>query len=160
MYLQDYDGVYPNAVNPGDKVRPDRWEYLDPDFVKLIPTLPQFHEVLFPYIKSKEVFHCPSDSGLQYLDAFPGWGIEASPSSYAKLGTSYFYRSEYALYRASDTRLPNRLADRPVLTDASGQWHGSPSEPIDVGKNYRYNMLFIDGHVRNSPHSLLSTLYN
>ena len=159
MYLQDYDGVYPNAVSPGDVSNPERWNYKDPDFVKIIPTLPQFHTLMYPYIKSKEVFHCPSDNGLKYLDAFPGWLLEASPSSYAKVGTSYFYDAEYALTRSRDSQITQTTVN-PIVIDASGQWHGSPSEPIDVGKNYRYNMLFTDGHVRNLPHSQLVTVFN
>ena len=67
LYAQDYDGLYPVAVDPADRTTPQIWDAL-PDFKAQIPGLPWLHEVLQPYVKSKELFHCPSDTGALIED--------------------------------------------------------------------------------------------
>ncbi len=150
LYIQDYDGVYPYAINPADRAHPDRW-IEHPDFMAEIPRLPQFHEILYPYTRSKEVFRCPSDWGLQVAEIVPGWLLDASPSSYEVFGTSYFYHTFLAALQATDARV-TVPADTMVLLDADGKWHGSGSEPQFAGFMRRYNILFADGHVRNMTH--------
>ena len=59
MYAQDYDELYPWAVDPTDKYTPVIWGGF-PEFQAQIPFMPFVHEALQPYIKSKELFHCPS----------------------------------------------------------------------------------------------------
>src|SRR5579871_3515415 len=63
MYMQDNDGLYPYAVDPADKYTPQIWASA-PDFMQQIPNIGLMHEVLQPYIKSKELFHCPADTGF------------------------------------------------------------------------------------------------
>lgn len=163
MYVQDYDGYYPFAINPADHAHPELWgkdpvDY-DPAFQALIPTLPQLHEVLLPYTRSKEVFHCPSDFGLSVMDPFPGWMLDASPSSYARFGTSYFYHTGLAQKRISESSLQNSSICY-ILRDANGKWHGSYSEPILAHQTLRYNVLFADIHVKNLNHGTVAMLYN
>jgi general secretion pathway protein G len=154
LYRQDYDGLYPAAVNPADAAHPDAWAQY-PEFMAAIPRLPQFHQVLAPYTKSKAIFRCPADFGLQVLDPFPGWELNAEPSSYAAFGTSYFYRTRLARLHATDA-LITQPADTWVLMDAGGLWHGSDSDPPLVLATYRrYNLLLADGHVRNVAHQEL-----
>src|SRR2546429_4574367 len=67
------------------------------------PTLfpyPTLFRSLQPYIKSKELFHCPGDTGFEFED-FTGLPIDpggtppnATPTSFKKFGTSYYYRTE------------------------------------------------------------------
>ena len=52
MYAQDYDGLYPYAVDPADRITPQIWNAL-PDFKAQIPDLPWVHTLLQPYVKSR-----------------------------------------------------------------------------------------------------------
>jgi general secretion pathway protein G len=60
MYAQDNDGLYPFSVDPADRYTPQIWNAF-PEFKALIPTMSMVHEALQPYVKSKELFHCPAD---------------------------------------------------------------------------------------------------
>lgn len=163
MYVQDYDGYYPFAINPANHAHPEQWgkdpsDY-DPAFQALIPTLQQLHEVLLPYTRSKEVFHCLSDFGLSVMDPFPGWGLDASPSSYARFGTSYFYHTGLAQKHISESSLQNSSMSY-ILYEANGKWHGSYSEPLIAHQTLRYDVLFADFHVKNINHGTIAMLYN
>lgn len=155
MYLQDADGFYPFAINPYNHAYPELWGSdpvdIDPVFQALIPVLPEFHEVVQPYIKSREVFHCPSDFGLIVSDPYPGWMLDASPSSYAVFGTSYFYHTQLAQLHLSEAALLNP-SEAYILEDANGKWHGSYSEPYYAYLTLRYEVLFTDYHVKNLNH--------
>ena len=75
MYAQDYDGLYPFAVDPADKWTPQIWAS-HPAFQAQIATMPLISEALQPYVKSKEIFHCPADTGFDYEDFVPGLMID------------------------------------------------------------------------------------
>ena len=81
LYASDYDGFYPVAVDPADRFTPQIWNSI-PDFKAQIPALPWLHEVLQPYVKSKELFHCPSDAGTKIED-FTGLLLDGTPSAFA-----------------------------------------------------------------------------
>jgi prepilin-type N-terminal cleavage/methylation domain-containing protein/prepilin-type processing-associated H-X9-DG protein len=67
MYMQDYDGAYPLA-----------W-YQTPQY--------GFDVVLFPYIKSYQVFECPSNKATpRYWEGYPRMGMQPIPGSYAMNG--------------------------------------------------------------------------
>lgn len=153
LYTQEYDALYPEAVNPADAAHPERWAHF-PKFEARIPQLPEFHTLLLPYARSMAIFHCPADFGLRLDDPFPGWEVSASPSSFAAFGTSYFYHTRLARLNARDASLRNP-AGTWVAIDASGQWHGSDSDPSQVAVMRRYNLLFADGHVRGLNHAQL-----
>jgi general secretion pathway protein G len=155
-YTQDYDGLLPFAVNPSDRAHPDRWSD-NPDFQAAIPILPQLHEILQPYLKSRDDFHCPSDAGLHFHDPFPGWELDASPSSYAVFGTSYFYRTKLAAEHARMSTL-NSPSGTTVLSDADGKWHGSTDHLLFETAELRYNALFADTHVKSISHQDLARL--
>ncbi len=149
MYGMDYDDLYPLAVDPTDKFTPEIWRDY-PQWQSWIPFLPLLHEVLQPYQKSREIWRCPSDTGLSVQD-FTGVPFPAYPSLYERYGTSYLFRTEIAfrLLRIGSMRFP---AQTNLLFDGSGKWHGSkslfaPDYPPDP--NYRYNCLFADLHVKN-----------
>lgn len=159
MYSQDYDGLYPYAIDPADRYTPQIWNAF-PDFQKDLPYISFVHEVLQPYIKSKELFHCPADYGFDRED-FTGLEIDpygkppnASPSSYQKFGTSYYYRTEIALRHAGDQtfQTPSELN---VLFDGAGKWHGSFFPP-----SLRYVTLFGDAHAKKLTHDRLLELWS
>ncbi len=156
MYSQDYDGIYPYMVDPADKYTPFIWNS-DPVFMSQIPNIGLVQDVLQPYVKSQELFHCPSDYGFDTED-FTGLFIDpsgnppnASPSSFKKFGTSYYFRTEIAEKHAGDAtfQTPSQLN---VLFDGAGRWHGG-SQMVD----WRYNVLFADGHAKNQSFLQLQT---
>lgn len=158
MYAQDYDGIYPYGVDPADRFTPQIWSSF-PAFQQAIPSIPYVHDMLQPYVRSKEIFHCASDTGFDVED-FTGLEIDpkgmppnAQPSSFAKFGTSYYYRTEISLVHAGEQtfRSPTEVN---VLFDGAGKWHGG-FLPWDR----RYVTLFADAHVKNLTRDRLQTLW-
>ncbi|MCW5937593.1 MAG: prepilin-type N-terminal cleavage/methylation domain-containing protein [Fimbriimonadaceae bacterium] len=156
LYMQDFDDIFPSAVDPVDKFRPEIWSEF-PDFQARIPDMPMLHEALQPYVKSAEVFRCPADSGSELMDDQPDVEFKTAPTMYSGYKTSYFFRTEIAFKYFSSTRfkLPSNVN---VLFDAFGHWHGDggPVTRSDFyggyeGKvtRFRYNTLFGDMHVRS-----------
>ncbi|MHB8634983.1 MAG: type II secretion system protein [Fimbriimonadaceae bacterium] len=156
LYMSDSDDIFPSAVDPADKYDPGMWSSF-PQFAAMIPRMPLMSDVLQPYLKSREVFHCPADSGMEVLDNHFPDKLVASPSLYLQFGTSYFFRTEIAFKQLSQTsfRLP---ADVNVMMDGAGSWHGSARAPsadddyatyYSLTRNYRYNCLFGDFHAKS-----------
>lgn len=167
LYMGDSDDRFPFAVDPIDKVRPEIWSTY-PDFQAQIPTMPYLHEAIQPYIKSKEIFHCPSDGGTQVLDDRPHISFVTSPTMYKTYGTSYFFRTEIAFKAFSQDRF-QFPADVNVLMDAAGHWHGDGGMmTADVDpffftakiKGYRYNTLYGDMHVKSLIFDQLQKAWN
>jgi len=154
MYAQDYDGVYPYALDPADKFTPQIWNAF-PAFQADFPNMLMIHQALQPYVKSKELFHCPGDTGFDRED-FTGLEIDptgtprnANPTSFQKFGTSYYYRTEIALRHAGDATFQFPSAVN-VIFDGAGKWHGS-AFPIVC----RYNVVFADGHTKSQSYDQL-----
>jgi len=156
MYATDYDGLYPVAVDPADRYTPQIWDAF-PDFQAQIPTMPWLHEVLQPYVKSRELFHCPGDTGMMIED-FTGQLLNGTPTMYGKFGTSYLYRTEIAFRHAGDASFQTP-AQLNVYMDGSGLWHGSGASDLSIGVGHFYesnpdlfgrrcNTLHGDGHVK------------
>lgn len=141
MYTQDYDGLYPHAVDPMDRFAPGVWSRF-PTFASAIPQIGLVHQVLQPYVVSASIFSCPADTGFANGD-FNGLPLNAFPTSYTKFNTSYYYRTEFAARLANESTVasPSQIN---MLFDGTGLWHGTLI-PIDR----RYNVLFADGHVKN-----------
>lgn len=159
MYAEDNDGLYPFAVDPADRYTPQIWDS-EPEFRALIPAMSLVHEALQPYVKSQEIFHCPADTGFDVED-FTGLEIDptgnppnASPSSFKKFGTSYYYRTEIAFRRAGEMTFQNP-AEVNVLFDGAGKWHGSLL-PFSL----RYVTLFADGHTKTLTRDRLQEIWN
>lgn len=165
LYMGDWDDVFPHAVDPVDKYRPEIWAH-EPEFMDRIPYMPLLSEALQPYLENHDVFHCPSDDGTEVVDDQPWVDFKSAPSLYATYGSSYFFRTEIAFKFFSQTRfqLP---ADINVLFDAAGHWHGTGAR---VEKNeqdlrnkltgYRYGTLFGDMHVRSLAFDQLRQAWN
>ena len=158
LYMGDSDDVFPAALDASDKYSSTIWES-KPEWKARIEAMPMLHEVLQPYLKSRELFHCPSDVGAKYLDNNPWVKINAGSNMYGTYGSSYFFRTEIAFQYFTQTRfkLP---ADVNVLFDGGGHWHGA-GRAIDDGDvnnypqtysllhTYRYNCLYGDFHARS-----------
>jgi len=141
MYAAHYDELFPWAVDATDRYTPVIWgDY--PEFQAQIPYMPMIHEALQPYIRSRDIFRCPSDTGYDVED-FNGVPLDARPSSYERFGTSYNYRTEIAFRHFGELNMRNPASTN-VLFDASGAWHGGL-----VFDRMRYNVLHGDGHTKN-----------
>ncbi|HSV75039.1 MAG TPA: DUF1559 domain-containing protein [Chthonomonadales bacterium] len=152
MYMQDYDEVFPWAIDPTDRYTPQIWSP-HPEWQRWLATMPMLHEVLQPYVRSAELFHCPADTGYDIVD-FTGEALDARPTSYDRFGTSYNFRTELALRRLTDAAL-QRPSHINVVFDAAGAWHGGV-----VIDRMRYNVLHGDGHVRNLSRSQVEMLWD
>ena len=166
LYMGDHDDIFPYAVDASDKFDPNIWAG-QPAFAAQIPFMLELPDALLPYTKSKEIFHCPSDSGTQVLDNhFPDKFV-SSPSLFATFHSSYLFRTEIAFKFLSQDRfqLP---AEVNVLFDGAGHWHGGGRglrEGDDVGtyfdliRTYRYTTLMGDFHVKSITRSQLDALW-
>jgi len=91
------------------------------------PNLPCITDVLLPYLKTREIMHCPSDREDNYFE---------------KEGTSYEYPHYLSGKRVDQTFLGKRWGETstPVLFDFA-PFHNRAGEPGAI------NFLFGDGHV-------------
>lgn len=141
MYASDYDGLYPFAVDAADSNCPQIWDGF-PQWKALIPYMPRLKDSLQPYVKNRELFHCASDTGYDHLENTP-YPIDAEPTAFAGVGSSYHYRTEVAFAHSGPSLLPDPVATN-IMMDGHGSWHG--------GRKYedgRWNVLFGDGHVKS-----------
>jgi general secretion pathway protein G len=156
LYEGDYDDVFPFAVDPSDKWASDIWDQ-SPQWKAEIPHMPLLSDALQPYLKNREVLHCPADTGMYYLDSHYPTVLECAPSMFATYGSSYLFRTEIAFryLTQSDFKLP---ANVNVLMDGAGNWHGNGRElqqsddsgtVFELLSSYRYNTLFGDFHAKN-----------
>jgi len=152
MYAQDYDELYPWAVDPTDKYTPEIWSPY-PEFQAQIPFMPMMHEALQPYVRSQALFRCPSDSGYDVED-FTGMPLDARPSSYQKFGTSYNFRTEIAFRHLGEASMRDPTGVN-VMFDASGRWHGGL-----ILDQMRYNVLHGDGHTKNLNRAQVQALWD
>jgi prepilin-type N-terminal cleavage/methylation domain-containing protein/prepilin-type processing-associated H-X9-DG protein len=143
MYASDYDELYPFAKDPADEFCPVIWSDF-PQWQAWIPYMPRLTDALNPYIRTREVWHCPSDHGFTELED-TGLPLDGTPSSFAAFGTSYFYRTEIC-FRQILMGSPARVAEINLIFDAHGSWHGRSQR--DSQK--RWNILYADGHVKTA----------
>lgn len=156
LYMNDYDDVFPHAIDPSDRYDENMWDS-QPDWKAEIPRMPMLHEALDPYVKSVEVFHCPSDTGMEILDNHYPDPFPVHPSMHLIYRCSYLFRTEIAFraWTSTSFQLP---ANVNVMFDAAGHWHGgagaaSPNDDFEhfmqKRREYRYNTLFGDFHVKS-----------
>ena len=157
LYAQDNDDRYPIA---SDSI--DRYIYLwtpsteeEPRVRQLQKTMPILRDILNPYIKEKNIWRCPSDTGgtAPYKNELGlNLDIQLKPTSFDQFGTSYAYRVKLGMQDAAYPATcivgsPPDQEDRgvsssAVLTDITGYWHGDKSN-----LERKTNILFADGHV-------------
>lgn len=166
LYMTDHDDIFPYAIDASDKYDPSIWAG-QPAFQAQIPYMLEMPDALMPYTKSKEVFHCPSDTGTRILDNHFPDPFVSSPSLYATYRSSYLFRTEIAFKFLSQDRfqLP---ADVNVMFDGAGHWHGSGrglqagddvDTYLDLVRTYRYTTLMGDFHVKSVTRDQLDRLW-
>lgn len=155
LYSQDNDERYPVGADS-----PDRGSYLwDPSSEQeaMLPTIPLLRDITNPYLRSHDVWHCPSDAGDQTLPLNDASGdlfyVDLKPTAYERLGTSYLYRLQLGMDGVNfpgDCTLGNPpyaeavgSASLGILVDAAPNWHGEAAS-LDTQKS---NILYADGHV-------------
>ena len=166
LYENDYDDVFPFAVDASDKWDPDIWSQ-SPQWQTEIAHMPLLSDALQPYVKSHEIFHCPSDTGMYYLDSHYPSVLQCSPSMYATYGSSYLFRTEIAFRYMTQTNF-HLPANVNVLMDGAGHWHGNARALSDQDDGqtvayllsaYRYNTLFGDFHAKNLTYDQLQSAW-
>lgn len=166
LYMNDFDDVFPQALDASDKYASTIWGSR-PEWSGRIGEMPMMHEVLYPYLKSKDVFQCPSDTGTKVLDNHFPIQLPSAPSMFKTYGSSYFFRTEIAFRQMTGTsfQLP---ADVNVMFDGAGHWHGAARrlEPTDsfqdvfeLRRQYRYNTLFGDMHAKSLAYGQLQAAW-
>ena len=155
LYAHDNEDLFPYGGDPNDiNSSPNIWlTAAGGKYAAAAATLKPLPVVLDPYIKNNEVWHCPSDTGFDYLDT-SNTAISAHPSSFEQYGSSYYYRTTMIFKRKTLSGLTgyenyppytqHGPSDVDILNDGSGSWHGGINE-ID----WRYNVLYGDFHAKN-----------
>lgn len=167
LYMGDYDDKFPYGLDAVDRYRPEIWSEW-PAWQARIPYMEMLHEVLQPYLKNHDIFHCPSDRGTEVVENQFPMTLLSAPSAFETFGTSYNYRTELAFRGMcqSDMEWP---ATTNVLFDAAGHWHGSeravrPSDPYQTAyqlmRGYRYNVLYCDMHVKSIQYQALQKAWS
>jgi general secretion pathway protein G len=155
LYMADNDDLFPYAVDNSDKLHPEIWAPY-PQFQAQIPGMQLMQDALQPYVKSKDLFHCPSDSGSKVLDSHFPTSYLAKQSQFKTFGSSYLFRTEIAFKQQTQTSLQSP-ADINVMFDGAGHWHGnagalSANDGEDIFQKlsaYRYDCVFADMHTKN-----------
>lgn len=159
LYMDAHDDFFPQGLDVSDKFTPQIWDAF-PEFKARIASMPMLHEILMPFVKSKDIFHCPSDTGTNILDNNLNVPFRAGPSIFGTpgYGSSYFFRTEIAFRSMSGTSLA-LPASVNVYFDGAGHWHSSARSATEQDKRdgtvfdllrlYRYNCLFGDMHAKN-----------
>jgi prepilin-type N-terminal cleavage/methylation domain-containing protein/prepilin-type processing-associated H-X9-DG protein len=115
------------------------------------------HEVLMPYMKSREIWRCPADGGFDYCGPYEGTYLPSHPSSYQKWGSSYITRTELILLKKPISSMEAVTVDNQsvgpagigLFFDAVGYWHGSKAFLGGSTASYRNNVSFLDGHAKS-----------
>ena len=174
MYAQDFDGLPPYGADASDKRVAGMWDG-QPKCKAKIDAMPwlHYHEdlslpkpnnwvpgALDSYMKSRDLWRCPGDTGFDYLDNNfdPATGnlraMPARPTMYEAYGASYLFHTVIAFSETPiDSMTGKNFAGKEVgpaqinmLFDGNGSWHGQPFS-LGVG-GLRYVTLFMDGHAK------------
>lgn len=147
LYARDFDGKIPRGVDPEDRFNPEIWRQTNSPFGGAFfddaTRTPFLHEILRPYVKSPEVFHCPADQGWTQsrLPTLSNSGLRnVKPSSFAKYGTSYFCFTKYGFALQTSADLPDPA--NVLLVFDGDLWHSNAGRQL-------INGMFADGHVEN-----------
>ena len=155
QYAQDSDDHYPYGGDPGD-LNTDSWQ--DSEKGKYWPAIQSMkanHQtlpnVMAGYVKDRNLWRCPDDSGFDFGGAFEDLPLAAHPSCFQAFGMSYGYTTLLALdgqtvgsVRAWSYLPPyseHNPVEVPLFSDQVGRWHGGAER-----SEGRLNMVMVDGH--------------
>lgn len=159
LYLIDFDGTYPNAV---DSFIKPYCAVMATDVVSCLNGQ-RIQDLVAPYA-GPMVFACPLDRGLRVVDFLQFPSVQ-SPTCFSSSGSSYWYNEVLAIKKATSTSLWNPSLAA-VLSDRTGAWHGGKPINSDSTQNpnflrlyrgFRYNTAFADGHVKSLTPRQLNT---
>ncbi len=144
LYARDYDGKIPLGVDPEDRNNPAIWRNSGAyggAFYSDATTIPYLHEVLRPYVRSPETFHCPADVGWTQskLPSMNGGLHDVKPSSYARFGTSYYCFTVWGFSQQTANDIPE--PGETLLVFDGDLWHQNAGQSL-------LNGLFADGHAQ------------
>lgn len=147
LYQSDHDGLFPRGGDPTDTHTALWQQDADGVYATEADALPPLTLVMRPYLRSRNVWQCPSDTGFDETES--GQPLNARPTSFEAFAMSYYYRTELTLKRkqeltAYEPSAQHGPAEVNVFFDGHGSWHGG-QEP----EGRRYNVLWGDGHVKN-----------
>ena len=145
IYMQDWDDKYPWA-----------WSIYYLDYQGKSPSLSQLIE---PYVRSEEVWKCPSDIGETFLDGPQGYRQRTPPiytmaehSSYSYLGRG-FGRTYGQVAGVPASRFP-RPTETVMLLEPR-PWHGNYRTNENVLESPALlNVLYCDGHVQQTTYKV------
>lgn len=151
MYTQDNDDAFPWGGDPSD-LDTDVWTHWHQgQYAEAVSTLRPLPDVMSAYVKTRELWRCPADTGFDMGGSFEDIPLSAHPSCYEAFGMSYGYTTLLPLEHQTISgvrawsRLPPYSEHEPVqvplLADHVGRWHGG--EALSDG---RLNMVMVDGH--------------
>jgi general secretion pathway protein G len=160
MYMGDWEGRYPAALDVSDYLSPKLWLAGHPDIPDAYEQVTELRmrdwilpKAMKPYLSTERVWECPSDTGTKFLNVSrgPAKGDTEGKSVYEAWGSSYAYRTELGLFDrdAADLKNPTRVN---VIWDMAGYWHHRyhrMSQDFDTRDKdkWMYHMLWADGHV-------------
>ena len=133
MYSADYDERIPYAVDEAERAA------LDVELTEfdrnVINGMPSFVSTIQPYLRSNDIFKCPSEHPFDYYS-------DPSMTYFGKYGSSYHYAiyPAYLMYSIEDFVNP---ASQYLMADVY-PWHGGT-----WAGNFRINELFADFHVKD-----------
>ena len=153
MYATDYDDVFAYGADWEDKAFPAIWSAY-PAWQAQVAGMPVVRVVLDPYVRSQQVWVCPSDTGLEYDPITNNWVNSANVA--AQYAMSYSFRTELAL-RSLTTSSITYPTQVPMFFDANGAWHFGTRGTFS---SYRYNIAFCDGHVKSMTMAEMNTAIN
>ncbi len=158
QYAQDFDDHYPYGGDPGD-LNTDGWQYSQGGkYWAVIQHMQANHQalpnVMSGYVKDRQLWHCPADTGFDMGGQHENIPMNAFPSSFEAYGMSYAYTTNLALegstissIRAWSREAPyseHSPADVPLFYDLVGHWHGGTAYSEE-----RSNFVMLDGHAVN-----------
>lgn len=155
LYAADNADSFPRGKDGADILNPSSFPA---STQSVLQSMPKLSSILAEYRASGDTWKCPLDTGAYVLDGQPLLPLPAGSSLWGATGMSYKYQTGLAMSSASWSSIPAPSATL-LLTDEAGHWHSGASalqmgrtmpEQIQAAFSFRYQVVFVDGHVRKS----------
>jgi prepilin-type N-terminal cleavage/methylation domain-containing protein/prepilin-type processing-associated H-X9-DG protein len=148
QYTQDYDEKMPPYF--GSEIQPD--PYIKPDGTKMVPDVASggFKPLIMPYVKSEQLFACPSDIG-DANDSIPYYTMnDRNNTSYYFNAASNTVGGEKGIAGKSLAAISE--AARVLMTTEKSasegfSWHQKEKNVFHYPDS-KSNVCYVDGHVK------------